>query len=122
MSLSVEHGIYKQSNTPILNTVHAAEKSYGVIPGEASTSAPKPLAVPQIDRGSVGQGYLATGRIYSNNENVILLFEDGSIWLSENGEHIIVQEYVEGGIMNMIPKNGIFNKGTVENGRIQKVI
>ena len=70
--------------------------------------------------GDYNPNGISTGRIYSNNEHVILLWDDGSIWISEQNEEIMVEEYEEGGIMNMIPKKGTFKEGTVEHGDIQE--
>lgn len=80
------------------------------------------FATPATQTGSLPSKTVESGRIYSNNEHVILLWEDGSIWIDEYGDNIMVEEYEEGGIMDMIPKNGTFNRGSVEHGNIQEVI
>ncbi len=112
----VDRYIPKKESDGIVGT---AEVTSGNVYAGYGTSGD--VEVGSIDAsGDYNPNGISSGRIYSNNENVILLWDDGSIWISERNEEIMVEEYEEGGIMSMIPKKGTFKEGTVEHGDIQE--
>lgn len=59
------------------------------------------------------------GKILSNNEYTVMLFEPEFKWLSEDTLYVIIEE---NNIINMIPKKGTFTAGEAEHGRLQEVI
>jgi len=80
------------------------------------------ITVGEIDSGLFNQGTDSFGIIRSNNDYVILMFEDNFIWLSENGKEIIVEEFTKDDIINMISTEGRFTAGRIENGDIQEAL
>lgn len=74
-----------------------------------------------IEQGSLAVAGTSYGTIRADDEFIILLLEDDSIWWTEN-EHIIVQEYDKDGIISMISVGGIYKQGTPEHGQISQVI
>ena len=112
----VDRYVPKKESDGIVST---AEVTSGNVYAGYGTSGD--VEVGSIDAsGDYNPNGISSGRIYSNNEHVILLWDDGSIWISEQNEEIMVEEYEEGGIMSMIPKKGTFYEGTIEHGDIQE--
>ena len=80
-----------------------------------------------IEIGTVDTGIYTfrtkdTGLIRSNNDYTILMFEGDFIWLSEDGNNIIVAEFRKDDIINMISTEGRFTAGNIQNGTIQEAL
>jgi len=76
----------------------------------------------EVDSGIYTSRIGDSGVIKSNNDYTILMFEGDFIWLSENGNEIMVEEYSEDDIINMISTSGRFTPGRIENGTIQEAL
>jgi len=80
------------------------------------------IDIATIDNGSFTAGNSGSGVIRSNNDYIILMFEDDWIWLAENDKDIIVEEFSEDDIIYMISTEGKFIPGKIDNGSIQEAI
>ena len=88
--------------------------SQSTVQGEITTGT--------IDSGNYSQRNRDSGIIRSNNDYTILMFEGDFIWLSEDGNDIIVAEFRKDDIINMISTEGRFTAGNIENGTIQEAL
>lgn len=79
------------------------------------------ISTETIEEGSLKQAGISYGTIRADDEFVVLLLEDGSVWWTEN-EYMVVQEYDKDDIISMISIGGIYKEGTPEYGQIPEAI
>lgn len=70
------------------------------------------------DGGTVQIAVETYGDIRGNNEWTILMFEGDFWWMDETGLNIIVQEYADDDIINLMPKKGNYKEGIIEYGEL----
>lgn len=70
------------------------------------------------DGGTVKVSVETYGDIRGNNEWTILMFEGDFWWMDETGLNIIVQEYGDDDIINLMPKKGNYKEGIIEYGEL----
>jgi len=76
------------------------------------------LLVPgDIFTGNITGSITDGGLLLSNRPNRILMFEDGFLWLSENGLNFIIEEDGNKDKINTVSNKGIFKQGFIEYGQ-----
>lgn len=75
------------------------------------------LITSDISTGNISNPDTDSGTLISNRPNRILKFEDGFLWLSEDGLNLIIEEDGNQDKINTVSNNGIFKQGYIEYGQ-----
>ena len=111
---------YKNTNGTYGDVESALPESGNLNPAQSPSQGE--ITVATIDSGLFTTNNNTSGIIRSNNDYTILMFEGDFIWLSEDGNDIIVAEFRKYDIINMISTEGRFTAGNIENGTIQEAL
>lgn len=72
--------------------------------------------------GAMIVGYFDRGDLSADKIRVQLMFEDGFVWLSEDEQSIIVQEYNLKDKIETVSGTGTFKEGKIEYGELQEAV
>lgn len=72
--------------------------------------------------GSLVVDFYTIGSLESDKIRTELMFEDGFVWLSEDEQFVIVQEYNDKDKIETVSETGTFKQGIIEHGDLQEAV